>query len=166
MRCSSAAPLLGSECEGQVGWNLNFLLTGVSGGLGGLCVCMSKWEGSAGSSGTEGAADLRLRKKGKKPHLRSWECSRPCRRGICIHPSRPRRPAGHCVWRSNLCHCCRASWCARCEPLGRTGGLPYCRHIATPRKWQRRREDGFQLNVSSPCCFSSHAVRMKEDGLF
>lgn len=86
-------------------------------------------------------------------NLHSWECSRPCRRGICIHPSTPRRPAGHCAWRSNLCHCCRASWCARCGPPWHMARLPYFLHTATPSQ-QQDRESLVQSNVN----FHWHSV--------
>lgn len=61
-----ALPFLCRQCEGQVGWNLNFefLLTSVSGDPR-MHVWMSKWEGKRGgkgSSGIEGGSDLRRRK--------------------------------------------------------------------------------------------------------
>lgn len=77
--------------------------------------------------------------------LHWWECSRPCRRGICIHPSTPRRPAKHCVWHSNRCRCCRVSWCARCGQLWHTAGPPCSLHTATPAQ-QTERENGNKSN--------------------
>lgn len=93
----------------------------------------------------KGAQGLREQSKTEK-NLRSWECSTPCRRGICIHPSTPQQPSEHCALHSNLCRCCRASWCVRCGPLWHTAGLPYSLHTATPRPPQER-ENLIESNV-------------------
>lgn len=84
-----------SLCEGQIELKLNseFLLT-VSEEPEALCLNEQVERSDNWSSGREEVSDL---DEGRKKDLRSWECSRPCRRGICIHPSRPQRPAGRCV---------------------------------------------------------------------
>lgn len=102
-----------------------------------LVACLNEkvWQEEAGQKRARGFEwGCNLRQK----NLHSWECSRPCRRGICIRPSKPQRLAGHCAWRSNRCHCCRVFWCARYGPLWRTGGLPCSHHTATPTQQKER----------------------------
>lgn len=88
----------------------------------------------------------RGRRRKRTTLLHSWGCSRPCRRGICTRPSKPRRRAGHFAWRSNRCRCCRASWCARCAPPWRRGGPPCCRHTATPGQERQWHAEGTSVN--------------------